>query len=211
MERNNSQSSGYSGTTVPSTSLSAPDIPVQQAHVRMPLSHYRSLFPQLLDIILARDCLLFCPINRNDFKRDLESGNGTHCTPALLDSLLALGTVLAKDHLNLLATTASGRPDEESLGDTFAQEAIAVLYNDTVLPQRIADIQALGILSLYCLRRKRLIDGKGFAGDFGASIIKQCCIEQPKDLGPPFLQNKQEYASIYCAAISLNRYAANCS
>lgn len=202
----NSQSSEGSGSNGPSTIIVLPGIPTQETHFRANLVHYRSQLPQLLDIILASNCLSFCPISKNDFKRDFESGYGLYCSTALMDSLLALGTLLAKDHISLLtATVARSKPGKEDLGDAFAQEAISALYNGTGLPRRIADIQALGILSLYCLGRSKLLDGKGFAGDFGAAIIEQWRTEQPIEPDPNIFPDTQAHASIYCAAISLNR------
>lgn len=78
----------------------------------------------------------------------------------------------------MLAITASS-DKEQNLGNGFAQEAISGLYNGTGLPRRIADIQALGVLSLYYLGSHRLNEAKRFAGDFGAAIIEQWRFDQP--------------------------------
>ncbi|KAF1730414.1 hypothetical protein CRV24_009877 [Beauveria bassiana] len=178
----------------------------QTSHFRANLEHYRLQLPQLLDLILSRDCLSFCPINRNDFRRDFGTGHGMYCSTALIDSLLALSTLLAMDSASLAARFgARSKLEDDDLGQSFAREAISALYNGTGLPRRIADIQALGILSLYCLGCNKLNDGKGFAADFGAAIIEQWHTEQPIDSKSLYFPDKQVHANICCAAVSSNR------
>ncbi|KAM3523746.1 hypothetical protein NHJ13051_004934 [Beauveria bassiana] len=194
-----------STSNAPSPSVLA-GINTQTSHFRANLEHYRLQLPQLLDLILSRDCLSFCPINRNDFRRDFGTGHGLYCSTALIDSLLALSTLLAMDNASLAARFgARSKIEDDELGQSFAREAIAALYNGTGLPRRIADIQALGILSLYCLGCNKLNDGKGFAADFGAAIIEQWHTEQPIDSKSLYFPDKQVHANICCAAVSSNR------
>ncbi|KAJ3495367.1 hypothetical protein NLG97_g3444 [Lecanicillium saksenae] len=190
-----------STSPIPSDSTPPTLISTPETRFRANLGYYRSQLPQLLDAILIRDCLSFCPINKEDFTRDFESGFGQNCSTSLLDSLLALTTLLAPERLAVVKASLSGSNQQEDLGDTFAQEAITALYNGTGLPQRIADIQALGILALYCLGCGKMKDGLGFAGDYGAAITEQWATTQSE----PIFADRQTCANIYCAAISFNR------
>jgi len=198
--------SAGSSSNAPSPSIVLPGINAHNSHFHANLEHYRLQLPQFLDAILARDCLSFCPINEIDFKRDFGTGHGLYCSTALIDSLLALGTLSAKDNASLATRTgARSNQEDDDLGHAFAREAISALYNGTGLPRRIADIQALGILSLYCLGCNKLNDGKGFAADFGAAIIEQWRTEQPIESKSLYFPDKQVHANICCAAVSSNR------
>ncbi|PMB66794.1 Conidial development protein fluffy [Beauveria bassiana] len=182
-----------------------------ETHLQANIGYYRQQLPQLLDAILARDCLSFCPISKPDFARDFESGSGEHFSTALADALLALATLLAREQMVAIIASRSssssgggggGDDDvrEQDLGYSFAQEAIAALYNGAGLPHRIADIQALGILALYCLGCAKMKDSLGFAGDFGAAIAEQWGANQSESV----LAHRQTHANIYCAAVSFN-------
>ncbi|KAM3552011.1 hypothetical protein ARSEF4850_007594 [Beauveria asiatica] len=173
-----------------------------ETHLQANIGYYRLQLPQILDAILARDCLSFCPISKQDLTRDFESGSGQHFSTALADALLALATLLAREKMAaIIASRSSGDDLREDLGYSFAQEAIAALYNGVGLPQRIADIQALGILALYCLGCGKMKDGLGFAGDFSTSIAEQWAADQSESV----LTHAQMHANIYCAAVSFNR------
>ncbi|KAM3429915.1 hypothetical protein MY4824_007973 [Beauveria thailandica] len=181
-----------------------------ESHLQANISYYRLQLPQLLDAMLARQGLLFCPINKQDFATDFESGSGEHFSTALADALLALATLLARDKMvAIIASRSSSSGDdhvrEQDLGYSFAQEAITALYNGAGLPQRIADIQALGILALYCLGCGKMKDGLGFAGDFGAAIAEQREANQSESVSA----HRQTHVNIYCAAVSFNRIPAN--
>ncbi|OAA33844.1 hypothetical protein BBO_09461 [Beauveria brongniartii RCEF 3172] len=198
--------SAGSSSNAPSPSVVLPGINTHKSHFRANLEHYRLQLPQLLDLILSRDCLFFCPINKNHFRRDFGTGHGLYCSTALIDSLLALSTLLSMDNASLASKFgARSKLGDDELGQAFAREAISALYNGTGLPRRIADIQALGILSLYCLGCNKLNDGKGFAADFGAAIIKQWHTEQPIDSNSSCFSDKQVHANICRAAVSSNR------
>lgn len=176
----------------------------EAASFRANLPYYRLQLPKLLDSILASDCLSFCPLSKEDAMQNLESVSGQYSSTALIDSLLALATLLERD---MIAHVIPQPADNENIGDSFAQEAISALYNGNGLPRHTADIQALGILSIYCFGRGKLKDGQGFAGDFGAAIIEQWHTEQPIQPDATNLAARQTRASIYCAAISFNRYS----
>lgn len=185
----------------PAAGVSTPD-----GQFQANLAQYRTQLPKLLDAILARDCLTFCPIPKEDLLKDFKTGYGQYCSTALIDSLLALATLLAKDEITLIAASMPTNMSDVDLGDLFAQEAIAALYNGTGLPHRIADIQTLGILSLYCLGRGKMQDGRGFAADYTRAVNETWHSEQPSKANFESISDKQAYANLYCAAISLNRY-----
>ncbi|KAH8715560.1 hypothetical protein HC256_004371 [Beauveria bassiana] len=142
-----------------------------------------------------------CPISKEDFTRDFESGSSQHFSTALVDALLALATLLAQEKMAAIIASRSNANPRGDLGYSFAQKAIAALYNGAGLPQRIADIQALGKVALYCLGCGKMNDGLGFAGDLGASIAEQWAANQSE----PVLAPRQTHANITCAAVSFNR------
>ena len=190
-----------SSSSIPSDATSSQVIFSPAARFLANLDHYRSQIPQLLDIILIRDCLSFCPISKEDFTRDFESGSGQNCSTALLDALLALATLLVREGVAAIVAPGSEGNPQENLGDSFAQQAIVALYNGSGLPQRMADIQALGILALYCIGCGKMKDGVGFAGDFCASLTD---LRGPKQ-SEPTCTHQQVHENVYCAAVSFNR------
>ncbi|OAA40069.1 hypothetical protein ISF_09823 [Cordyceps fumosorosea ARSEF 2679] len=212
-------SSAGPASTSPSSSLattSDESAASKTAEFRAHLGYYRAQLPRLLSTILARDCLSFCPINERELKRDVAAagagagaahGGGGGST-ALADALLALGALLAKDHPRLatallLATPQPGNllGDADSLGQAFAHEALFALHNNgTGRPRRLADIQALGVLALYWLSCDRLKQSREFAGDYCAAMAEAWCAD-----GAGTLVDSKARASIYCAAVSLNR------
>ncbi|EJP61006.1 fungal specific transcription factor [Beauveria bassiana ARSEF 2860] len=202
-------SSSQEGSKIPFLPVSAPTPrktrPPMHSYVQANLGYYRSQLPQLFDFILARVCLSFCPISKAHLRADLESGAGQHCSPALLDALLALATVLAPEKMAAMVTprTHGGGDDvrQGRLGDSFAREAIAALYNESGLPHQIADIQAVGVLAVYCLSCENIKDGIVFAGDFIAAITEQWEAGHA-EAGSA---DRQTHASLYCGALSLNR------
>ncbi|KAJ6782685.1 hypothetical protein PWT90_02447 [Aphanocladium album] len=170
------------------------------------LDYYRTRLPQILDAILTRDCLIFCPINKDAILRAFASSSGSHYSTALMDAILALATLLAQDAIVDIALALPPRwSQHEDIGDLFAQEAVAGLYSRSGLPQHTADIQALGVLSLYCLGRGKISDAQGFASDFGAAITKQWRRSHSLQPGSSPFPDMQAHANIYCAAVSFNR------
>lgn len=162
---------------------------------------------QLLSTILFQDCLLFCPISQPDLKRDFARDSATHCCAALVDSLLALGALAAKDHARLAVALAapSSAPNPDSLAQAFAYEAMFALHNGTGRPRRIVDIQSFGILSLYNVSCYRLEQATEFAGDFCAAIAELWRAERSSETHASSRLDKTEHASLYCAAVSLSR------
>ncbi|OAA49225.1 short chain dehydrogenase family protein [Cordyceps fumosorosea ARSEF 2679] len=191
----------------PSPNLAPPQDPAKATEFRANLGHCRSQLPQLLSTILARDCLLFCPISEPDLKRDFARDSATHCSAALVDSLLALGTLAAKDHAHLAtALAAPGTAiDPDSLAQAFAHEAMFALDNGTGRPRRTADIQALGVLSLYYVSCYRLKQATEFAGDFYVAIAELWRADRSSETHASSRLDKIEHAGLYCAAVSLTR------
>ncbi|XWX00031.1 hypothetical protein V2A60_008047 [Cordyceps javanica] len=185
MEGLSSQPSAGPSTNSPSTSHATSDDSAKAAGFRANLGYYRSQLLQLLSIILARGCLSFRPVSECELERDL----ATHAFTALADALLAMGAVLAKDHPRLAtALLAPDSPDPDSLGQAFAYEAIVALHNSTGRPRHVTEVQALGVLSLYALTCDELWRS-----------------ERSSELHEGSLADKEAQASIYCAAVSLNR------
>lgn len=191
----------------PSPSLAHAQDPAKATEFRSSLGHCRSQLPQLLSTILFQDCLLFCPISQPDLKRDFARDSATHCSAALVDSLLALGALAAKDHARLAVALAapSSAPNPDSLAQAFAYEAMFALHNGTGRPRRIVDIQSFGILSLYNVSCYRLEQATEFAGDFCAAIAELWRAERSSETHASSRLDKTEHASLYCAAVSLSR------
>ncbi|KAJ6784301.1 hypothetical protein PWT90_04250 [Aphanocladium album] len=179
--------------------------PTLEAAFRASLYQYRLQLPLMLDTILRRDCLSFCPINKELLFRDFHKQTGLYCSAALIDALLALATLLAPEQMVTLVKILPLGSGKSELGDAFAQESIAALYNGNGLPKTIADIQALGILSWYCIARGKMSDGQGFGTDFCAAITDRWRSEQSLQSDSTSIEHLQMHANLYCAAVSLNR------
>ncbi|KAH8719816.1 hypothetical protein HC256_000239 [Beauveria bassiana] len=132
------------------------------------------------------------------FARD----SGTHCSAALVDSLLALGALAAKDYARLAVALAapSSALDPDSLAQAFANEAMFALHNGTDRPRRITDIQSFGVLSLYNVSCYRLKQATEFAGDFRAAIAELWCADRSSETHASSRLDKAEHAGLYCAA-----------
>lgn len=83
--------------------------------------------------------------------RDFECGCSEYCSTILVNALLCLTTRFTR------AETTDGQSllDETTWDDTPFDEALAMVQNGS-LSLRLADVQALGILSLYQISRGRV-------------------------------------------------------
>lgn len=115
-----------------------------------------------LESLLTWDYLPFCFLCKDPFLQDFASGEGCYCSPALVNSLLALSTRIVDEHQqdhpqkdeqepkNYLVSAAecgspsSGCADSQALFD----EADALISGHGQ-PGSLPDIQALGMLALY--------------------------------------------------------------
>ncbi|KAM3525646.1 hypothetical protein MY4038_007198 [Beauveria bassiana] len=159
---------------------------------------------RVLDNILQWDCVAFCLIDRERFKLDLQTGETTYCAPALVNALLALSAVVFRHNIiEEVANREAGKPAWDVLSATLAGEAIHTLHRGTWLPETIPEIQALGVLALYCACNSWKEESRNFAMDFAEAIRKFCV--QNANLGSEPTSTRRITASTYCGAISLNR------
>ncbi|KGQ10183.1 Conidial development protein fluffy [Beauveria bassiana D1-5] len=160
---------------------------------------------RVLDNILQWDCVAFCLIDRERFKLDLQTGETTYCAPALVNALLALSAVVFRHNIiEEVANRETGKPAWDVLSATLAGEAIHTLHRGTWLPETIPEIQALGVLALYCACNSWKEESRNFAMEFAEAIRKFCV--QNANLGSEPTSTRRITASTYCGAISLNRY-----
>ncbi|TQW12218.1 nitrogen assimilation transcription factor nirA [Cordyceps javanica] len=159
---------------------------------------------RVLDNVLQWDCVTFCLIDRERFKLDFQTGSGTYCTPALVDALLALSVVVFRDNVvDQVANRGAEKPAWDIFSATLANEAIQTLHRGTWLPETVPDIQAIGVLALYCACHGWEDETRNFAMDFAEAIRKHCVQNVGVACAPTTA--RRAAASTYCGAISLNR------
>ncbi|OAQ93891.1 nitrate assimilation regulatory protein nirA [Purpureocillium lilacinum] len=171
-----------------------------------------------LDSLLTWDYLPFCLLCKDPFLQSFASGDGRYCSPALVNSLLALSTRIAhvdehrrprsqqhqqeqQDHLVNAdgGSPTSGWSDSQALFD----EAEA-LVSSRGQPGSLPDIQALGMLALYQVSCGREAEARELAEAF-ASAITELCLREPLPTDKPDSQYALVRATTYCGAISLVR------
>ncbi|OAQ65596.1 nitrate assimilation regulatory protein nirA [Purpureocillium lilacinum] len=179
-----------------------------------PVTKIRDRFNSLL----TWDYLPFCLLCKNPFLQDFASGDGRYCSPALVNSLLALSTRILderqhpqqqqhqKEQQKCLAKSDadcgfphSGCWDSQALFDE-AETLISGKEHMGALP----DIQTLGILALYQVSCGREAEARELAEAFKAEITK-LCLREPLDVGKQDDQYMQVRSTTYCGAISLVR------
>lgn len=171
-----------------------------------------------LESLLTWDYLPFCFLCKDPFLQDFASGEGCYCSPALVNSLLALSTRIvdkhqqahpqndeqeSKNHLISAAergSPSSSCPDSQALFD----EADA-LISGHCQPGSLPDIQALGMLALYQVGCGHEAEARELAEAFAAAIT-ELCLEQPVAADSQDKQYALVRATTYCGAISLVRY-----
>lgn len=158
----------------------------------------------ILDKILQWDCAAFCLIDHDQFKLDLQTGSTNYCSPALVDALLALSAVVFRhDATNTVGNRERRNPAWDVLSSTLANEATQTLHRGTWLPEAIPDIQALGVLALYCACNLWQDESWKFAMNFQEAIRKYCL--QNADSDSALTSARRITASTYCGAIPMNR------
>lgn len=156
---------------------------------------------EIFDIVLSWECLPFCLLNKDLFKKSFQSGENEYCSAALVKSLCSLATVLAADTLHDIHSQNSATKMSLELGESLARGAAGALL-DKASCLNIADSQALGVLSLYHISRGQRSNAQKLAKDF---------VRAATELSPPPLSGDiddaytRTRASTYCGAISLNR------
>ncbi len=203
IESPTSQGSGFISETddgSESPALPRPP-PYASAHGDWPQARVLSA----LDKILQWDCIAFCLIDADRFKRDLQTGSHKYCSPALIDALLALSVIVfrhdAMDEVSDRDNT--GKREWDFNSSTLSNKAIEALNLVTGLPEVIADIQALGVLALYYACDPGNDKSCNFAVDFAEAIRKYCL--HKADTERAVTTTCRISASTYCGAISMNR------
>lgn len=171
-------------------------------HINWP--HTRVL--RVLDKILQWDCVPFCVIDRERVKLDLQAGSTTFCSPILVDALLALSAIVFRHNIiDEVANHKTEKPAWDVFSATLANEAIQALHRGTWLPETMPDIQALGVLALYCACQRWSDESRNFAMDFAEAIRKHRVRNGTSTQAPTDAQ--RAIVSTYCGAITMNRYA----
>ncbi|UNI17857.1 hypothetical protein JDV02_004171 [Purpureocillium takamizusanense] len=171
-----------------------------------------------LEVLLTWDYLPFCLLRQDIFLQDFISGDGRYCSPALVNSLLALSTRIVGEQTpygqqqqqqqqqeGYLANTvdSGSRSSGWSDGQALFDEAEA-LVSGQGQPNRLPDIQALGMLALYQVSRGREAEARELAEAFAVAIT-ELCLREPLDAEEQDGQFALVRATTYCGAISLVR------
>jgi len=152
----------------------------------------------LIDALRAWDYLPFCLFCEDLFLQDYDNGKGRFCSPALVHAVLALATRLINESSDDEALLPSGWLSSQ----VFLEEAKSRIVDAKVVDE-LPDIQALGLLSLYYLRRGMEADAREFAETFAARITEFC--QRPREYGLDEDEYSRSRIVTYCGAISLIR------
>ncbi|KJZ68989.1 hypothetical protein HIM_11616 [Hirsutella minnesotensis 3608] len=153
---------------------------------------------QLFDTLMTWDYLPFCLICKDPFLRDYYSGSTRYCSSALVNALLALAIRVVNENIPETQSPGPGW----SRSKAFFDEAEAILHS-TGPSDNLADIQALGMLSLYEVTCGREAEAQEFAESFAAQI-GELCLQEPS-LGAEAEEYSKVRATSYCGAVSLIR------
>ncbi|KAJ3483935.1 hypothetical protein NLG97_g7181 [Lecanicillium saksenae] len=160
---------------------------------------------RVLDDILQWDCIAFCLIDKERFKTDFQTGSTTYCSPILVDALLALSAIVFRHNIiDEVANRETGKPAWDIFSATLANEVIQALHKGKWLPETMPEIQALGVLALYCACHGWKNESCNFAMDFAEAIGKYCILNANEE--NTMVNNRRNVASTYCGAISMNRF-----
>ncbi|KAK0614292.1 hypothetical protein B0T14DRAFT_528201 [Immersiella caudata] len=158
----------------------------------------RAHIRHLIDALRTWDYLPFCLFCEDLFLRDYDNGETRFCSPGLVHAILALSTRLINESSDESALLPSGWLSSQVLFN----EARTSLSDDSgavTLP----DIQALGILAIYRLRRGLEAEARELAHVFATRITQFCQRPLPDDE----LRDDCSKARVitYCGAVSLMR------
>ncbi|GJN86841.1 hypothetical protein PLIIFM63780_010423 [Purpureocillium lilacinum] len=144
------------------------------------------------DSLLTWDYFPFCLLCKDPFLQDFASGEGRYCSPALVNSLLALSTRIQderqhphqqqhqkKQQTCLTKSDADGEFPHSDCWNSQAlfDEAEALISGKEQLGT-LPDIQTLGMLSLYQVSCGREAEARELAEAFKAEITK-LCLQEP--------------------------------
>lgn len=159
-----------------------------------------------LDSILQWDCIVFCLIDGESFKSDLQTGSTAYCSHALIDALTALSVaVFRHDATEEVSAQRTEAPARNVLSGALVDEVVQALHRGAWTPDSVPDIQALGVLALYCLCSHWRDQSYNFAMEFAEAIRTHCLKDPDPDSDVTLRTTCRVTASTYCGAISMNR------
>lgn len=206
---NFSHNSSSDKTLERSTILSLPPLPLDSCMSHSPadtwtrtgwtMAHLRHLF----DALFTWDYLTFSLLCYDLFLQDFYTGSTRFCSSTLVHAILAMATRLVNEDDDDSGILPSGW-----FGSViFSDEAESEVQEGRQI-DRLPDIQALGILSLYRIRCGQEAKAQKLVEAFSTSITK-LCQRKPllgDEVGDQYARVR---ATTYCGAISLTRYAIN--
>jgi hypothetical protein len=157
----------------------------------------------LFDALFTWEYLPFSLLTYDLFLRDFHSGSTQFCSSTLVHAILALATRLVNENKDDIEVTPSGWFRSK----LFFDQAKSEVQNGGSPSDRLPDIQALGILSLYEIRCGQEAEAQIFAKEFLTSITELCQREPSTDE-----EGDEQYTRVrtttYCGAVSLSRYVS---
>ena len=154
---------------------------------------------QFIDALRTWDYLPLCIFSEELFLRDYDNGTARFCSSALVNAILALASCLVNESSDDAALLPSGWLSSQ----VFFYEARTNLPQDSSKVFDLPDIQALGILALYCLRCGLEAEARELAEAFAARISEHCQRPLPDD------EARDDFSKArlitYCSAVSLVR------
>ncbi|PWI63998.1 hypothetical protein PCL_00827 [Purpureocillium lilacinum] len=180
-----------------------------------PVSKIRDRF----DSLLTWDYFPFCLLCKDPFLQDFASGDGRYCSPALVNSLLALSTRILDERQHphqqqrqkeqqdcpAKSDAGGGFPDSDCWDGQALFDESETLISGKEHIGTLPDIQTLGMLALYQVSCGREAEARELAEAFKAEITKLCLLE-PLEADKQDDRYMQVRATTYCGAISLVRY-----
>lgn len=158
---------------------------------------------RIFDAVLSWDCLALCLIDKERFNRDLFVSPTAYCSPVLVDALLALAAVVFEPStFDEPTDRTTGKPPWQRFHNVLIKEATQRLYEQSWPPDTVPDIQAMGILALYCNCQGWDDDFFQFGLDFLECISRRC---HGASMGGFDANSRRNDAIAYCGAMSMNR------
>ncbi|KAJ6436480.1 nitrate assimilation regulatory protein nirA [Purpureocillium lavendulum] len=142
-----------------------------------------------LHSLLMADYLPFCLLCEDVFLKDLATGEGRYCSPALVNSLLALASRTWNEHQHPHPNRRQQeQPNYHDVADVgsppsgwwYSQalfDEAEALISDKSPPDTLPDTQTLGMLALYHVSCGRDAEAYELAGSFAAAIAELCLRE----------------------------------
>lgn len=196
-------------TTNRATSWSLPPLPLDaytshsQTDTWTQTGWTRAHIHHLFDALFTWEYLPFSLLTYDLFLHDFHSGSTRFCSSTLVHAILALATRLVNEKQDDTGVPSSGWLRSK----IFFDEAKSEVHNGGSLSDRLPDIQALGILSLYEFRCGQETQAQTLAQEFLTSITEHC--QRKSTMGEEGdVQYARVRTSTYCGAVLLSRYAS---